>query len=498
MRLYFTLWLLFSCTVSLSSTVFGATCSSTIAQGSSESCDTIVKGEITWTFDTSYTCGQYISGDYWCIDGGSGVTVDEIDPPSVWGYFDPWAQNAYIDGSVLNPYINRAVGYFQVSGSLNAEVTPGLPLTLNADDVLIKSIYEYKAGGYGQLSAQEILTIVGSQPASGAFRPGFADTSVAFNESDINYSALENLTPTASTPSFSSQLAFFAGPHISHSYQSSASQARSHDNYGNAEYGRDHVEMVGRVMLLLNTSGTNGQKRDLLVQVVQAGIDAYSTALKAVEQMTTYTSGDKPNQAWMGDGAIQHGYKQLILFAGAVLGSSDMLTFNMGGQDCHDDIWAGGGVSDYTRVCFVDDTQIRYVDSFLIAYNSDYEDCLGMAEWCSNVGNTPCNFSWTAAYRPLTGPGAVATALAMQIMGLRGAWGYEAYFDYAHRYYNLSQGLSDPNGFPDYGGQSATYQPETFVEEMWDAYWAAYGYATRFNQSGTLNFNQTGQVNFNQ
>ena len=63
------------------------------------SATSITQYGITWTFDTNYTTGQFINGDYWVIDSGNGVKIINISP----GHSTHPTTGKAINGSMINP-----------------------------------------------------------------------------------------------------------------------------------------------------------------------------------------------------------------------------------------------------------------------------------------------------------------------------------------------------------------------------------------------------------
>jgi hypothetical protein len=76
-----------------------------IAMHQASAATQVVKNGITWTFDRDCTVGQFVNGDWWVIDGGSGVKVVSVSPaPSGSGA-------SYLNGSMINPVGPSSQGY---------------------------------------------------------------------------------------------------------------------------------------------------------------------------------------------------------------------------------------------------------------------------------------------------------------------------------------------------------------------------------------------------
>ena len=88
---------------------------------------------ITWTFDTAYSVGNYINGDYWVLDPGAGVTVNSVSPAPTG------SDSTYRNGSMVNPSVTGDSGWQAYDGRwhFNAALAVAYPKTLVAGQSLV-------------------------------------------------------------------------------------------------------------------------------------------------------------------------------------------------------------------------------------------------------------------------------------------------------------------------------------------------------------------------
>jgi len=145
---------------------------------------------ITWTFSESVEFGTFITGDYYIVDPGTGVTVTSISPLPSNG----------ANGSMKNPVPGAGQGLTD-GYDYDASLSIVLPLDLNAGDSLLSSITrdgtESRDWAGGTISSQAklrtvaVLTVLSEHPPTGTFRPSYSDRSqTLYNINQINLDIL--------------------------------------------------------------------------------------------------------------------------------------------------------------------------------------------------------------------------------------------------------------------------------------------------------------------
>lgn len=432
---------------------YGAQCSSTIP--TTESCNPIVHGDITWTFSTNETVGQFANGDYYVVDDAS-VTLNSISP----------AWNSTGNGAMLNPTPDEAHGYHTNIGYLGnysaaLNVADDVPISLSAGDVLVSTTSYAGDAGTSYIDDARVLTVVSSAPSSGTFRPGYSsDGTILHNISSIDYNTLGSLAPTASVPSMASVEAYFDGLWLDH--KSAWTGRYIHPHQHMQSYGRElcYELELGALMLQLNYS--NATKEDLLINLIQIGIDNYSIAV----------NGD--NYTWINDGGHSGCRKFPILLAGIVLDDTDMKAIgDKSGEYLYDgEYGANNEPPDYIH--FGEDDQVFYVkDEDVTLTSGDYTGYIDMPEWCMRHtdGAEGCDPDWDViGYREcctmISWDGWI---LAAHIMGMQSLWNNDALFDYADRYNAIENGLPDPFGYT-VPNEGTGWGFTGFPGEMWVEY----------------------------
>jgi len=430
----------------------------------------ILQFGITWTFSKDYSVGQFANGDYWVVGP---VTIIKIDPASVE------VNGRTINGSMVNPSprLNKKEGYdselyarYHKAGDydpgLNAarpdgrDLSKSNPLVLQPNCSLVSAVSTPKTDGSARLQTAAILTVLGSVPEEGSFRPPYSgtDKAIRFNTRQLNYTLLASLKPVPGSPGLSTVERYFERPWIDHI---PLWPGRSHHPADNMpDYGREMATQIGIGALMLHLNFSNRQKEKLLVRYVQLGIDLYGVV----------RDGGEKN--WVGMGGHANGRKFPILFAGLVLGDDDMKNI---GEKSGDYLYSDGYGPDNAPpdyVHFGEDDQTFYVTQVDIdathspEWNPDRRDVqkipyeredIGLPEWgiVHAIGPDRSNKYWKTMYRSVSSPCWGGIVLAVHIMGVKDLWNHDALFDYKDRYMQAT----------------ANYrQTSRFVKSMWDVY----------------------------
>lgn len=437
---------------------------------------------ITWTFSSAIQYGQFANGDYYVIDPGTGIRINNINPAySISG-------SRALNGSMLNPAADGSTqgydggsAYFPYNAGLNVAigVSPSIPLTISAGDTLISSISEnpYPGNNVSYLKTAAVLTCLSAVPPAGSFRPGYCDRAqTLYNTANLNYSLLGSLERPSSAPLLANVERTFQRVWLDHLPRWGARFLHPNDNMSN--YGRELSNDVSIGALMLHLNYSNAEKERLMIYFVQLGIDLYSIV----------KAGARDN--WQADGGHASGRKWPILFAGLVLGDSDMRNI---GQKSGD--YINSGSTDYLH--FGEDDQTFYVTQNSVdltnssSWNPDtragtpapYTSAMiGMPEWGIRNAYLPQNSdaAWHAIYRQCCTTFAwTGFVLSARIMNAQSLWNHDVLFYYQDRYMAITNGTSDPLGFSVpgevagwrvWGRSSVLNYNEDFQADMWDTF----------------------------
>lgn len=425
---------------------------------------------ITWTFDTDYLVGQYVTGDYWVLDPGSGVTVVNIDPAST---DDGRVRN----GSMTNPQPTdpmqqgfdtgaRDTAYAEalnVARPGGADLSASNPLVVTGDSTLMSTISHPMVDNRPIITDAAVLTVVHDIPPKNAFRPPWAGTDKTSYHvyGDVDTSLLHALAPVASTPSMASITEEFrrCWPDFVPDWMQRDTQASNNM----AVYGRNVSSMVGQGALMLHLDFPLEEKRELLIGFVQKGIDYYGLVL----------NGGDDN--WIPNGGHASGRKWPILFAGLMLGDADMQ--NIGPGDGTGTAWFGEDAQTWIVTEYDTTRVVTPVDDggTIQQYTTEM---IGMPEWGIRhaMDETRDNAAWDTGYRRCcTAVAWAGECLAAMIMGAQSLWNHDAFFEYVPRYMTVMNG--DDDGWPVLN-KDTTHSDlrawSAFEEEMWDTYHALY------------------------
>ena len=458
---------------------------------------------ITWTFDKAYPYGKFVSGDYWVLGP---VTVTSITPqPNCDGV------NAR-NGSMLNPRYDERQGYdgrFDSEGAkvyFDANLCKRPPLFLSPGDSLIstESLQPQVSGRFTLLKSAAVLTIVDAvQPAS-AFRPPYTrpsrvssagQDSLIFSADNVKWNLLPRLSKVAGTPSLLSTARKIERPWIDHFESWWGGRIQPYDNM--RDYGRENGEDVSEISLQLLLDYTNDEKKPLLYDFIQYGIDLYGV----------YLDGGM----WAEGAGVSQGRKWPLIFAGIMLdhngmkspdlkrvdrfGKEEVFIFQEDGQtyyfddpklpDCQN--IDGKVVSCDTAGAF----RVKGVRGWVDKLNGGAGDIvlwrikdqtifqqqafehLHINNWSLNE---PGNYQYRANnYRMCCSSYTyVGYALAARLMNAVGTWNHDPFFDYIDRWMTqdstLLKSLFDVKYAKNLVYSQKTAKPAPFVGNMWNAY----------------------------
>ncbi len=442
-----------------------------------ELASSITQFGVTWYFDKDYTCGTFANGDYWVLGP---VTITSISPSSVIV-----SGSRVINGSVINPETDYYQGFDTYQFGMNeinnydasrnaarpgGEVmSPANPLIIDYPASLVSGISKetISANEHNNVHTMAVLTILNEIPEEGSFRPQYIgyDKTIKYNELILDYNKLGSLEPVAETPAISEVLPKMEKLWIDNVPNWSKEMYIPKNNLPN--YGRDIAGIVCDAALLLNLNFSEQEKRDLLIRMVQIGIDFYGT-------VTSEPHGRIYLEA---DGGHHSGRIWPIIFAGFMLGDEDMMTIasKSGSYAYTNGYYEGNLPPDYIHFGELD--QAFYVtqrdvdrthspqwapDPRSVPIPYEQED-IGMPEWGINHAPFPFsdNANFQAIYRTTCGITWGGFTLASHILGITNLFNSSAFVDYVDRYMELTENQDG--------------DPPAFHRNMWNRYRRDYG-----------------------
>lgn len=395
---------------------------------------------IVFNFAEEYTVGQFANGDYWVHNDGRSVKIISITPES------NTVSGRVINGTMVNPEVGANIGYDSSPRDMTyvAELNVDPGITGNILEVLpgssvVKSISMASNEGRPIISDAAVLTVLSEAPPEGAFRPSYIgnNKSIIATIDDLNYDALGQHPKLGGEPNISEIAQRYERVWLEHN--ADWLQRDIHPLNNMPTYGREVAFGSSDGLILLQLDYTNEEKEQLLIRMVQYGLDIYSTV--------------KQGTVWYNNGGHNQGRKMPMLLAGKVLNNSDIMAYADKEQHFifHDD-----------QQCFyVSQAEVEMTHS--AAWTPDdratpvpYEvEDIGMAEWGIRHADKPeaDNKSWDATYRITNGESQALHAFAAMLMGVESDWNWPPKFDYSKRFYEVEKERFD-----------------AYVVSLWEAY----------------------------
>jgi hypothetical protein len=421
------------------------------AAGATTSSASVSEHGITWTFSKEHTVGRFVNGEWWVLGP---VTIVKIDPAAAV------LDDRDVSGSMLNP-VNPSLG--KAKHGLEGRGRPGghyrdslnvakqLPLTINGNSSLLSVGHQPDMSNTKlYLRTAAVLTVVDQVPPSGSFRPPYCGTEKPlFNVNQLNFGVFRNLPRVGSAP----DIASMAKGNITRLRVDllgvGGAQANSELCYPEANnYGRELSRVHNAAILALNLDYPESSKRELLIPLVQRGIDIYG-AIQA-------------GFSWHADGGHRSGRKIPLYAAGKALGDSRILHF-VNTDAYRSEAVGGTTIADYDR--FQEGQQHFIVGDIDIATPAYDESQRGLPEWkhratTSDRKKQTSPVPWNEGYRRMNGSVNTSAVLAMTLMGDRSVWNDEAMFRYIiERFWPIeSVSIGGTNGI------------DRLTHEMWTAY----------------------------
>jgi len=398
---------------------------------------------ITWTFSKPVPVGQFVNGDYYVVGP---VTVTAIDPKPLRGAEVPQDQvdasearrvqpdQRLRNGSMLNPAARQNLAYDSgIRNFYTPELDARLPIAMKPTDSLVSTIslkrgekvsFPYHSsgkrpsGGDGTpIKVAAVLTCVARPQPRDAFRPSYCDRGqTIYRAGSLRRDLLPRLPRVEGTPDPVEFAAVFKKPWVDTAYFNFAQPAENMPLYGQWV-----GQAVGDAAVLLCMDFTPEQKKQLLINFVQVGIDYWGVV-----------GGGHPG--WEGWGGMGSGRKFPIVFAGFMLADETMANpnkafplcnFGEDNQTMYGDCWTGA------KVVFSGQSGIHADGTIPRPKWGPYEH-LHPSEW--KAERNQMNFQSEAYRRANTSCCWVGEALAARIMKLEKDWNHNAFFDYVDRW----------------------------------------------------------------
>ena len=400
---------------------------------------------VTWTFDKNYTTGQYANGDWWVVGP---VNITDVTPTTIR------TAGSERNGMMVNPARGSNQGYDARTryNDYYSNLNVTLPYVAANNSSLVKAVSEgpepidgYLGGSKGHplyIKSYQILTVVGEAPAPGSFRPpyiGPGSRTSLWKASDLDYSKLKSLNSATLTsrPNIATIAGYFSN--VWYEQNLDWTGRYTHPLYmgGYSGFGREIAINTGDAALLLNLDYTNAEKENLLIGLVQYGIDIAGVIDKGGE--------------WYADGGHNIGRLSPLMIAAFVL-NDESLKIKVKGSEQN--------FQEYQSTFFVADSTV----SMTLGYLQDCDDnpstpnvlrssnCdptyvyqtsdIGTPEWGIRHLSEPNkdNNWWNAAYRAINGGVHTAPTMAAKVMEVRSAMAWEPLFQYAVRHLEFEIG----------------------------------------------------------
>jgi hypothetical protein len=431
----------------------------------------ITRNGITWTITGTPTSGTYANGDPWVVGP---IEITAIDP----------TPTSTRNGTVVNPSLGSTQGFYSglsahnaYSGTLN--VGDNLPLAVAADSSVVSTISSTATPAplYGLIVDIAILTVVSSPPADNSFRPtyiGSGSRASAHTTADLDYSRLNALDRSvlSSVPTLASLVDRFDETWYEQDLNWTGRYL--HLPYmGVNGYGGNMADQTAQACLSLNLDYTNEEKEDLLIHIVQLGLD-YGSILAA-------------GGTWNNDGGHNNGRLAPVLLAAMVLDDATLKSY------CAD---SANRFSEFRQTFFVASEDVARSHTGIngqTAYNYASGD-IGKAEWGSTHHTNPTtdNDRWDAPYRDTAGGRMVGAAGVVIALGAQSVIGVDSPlipYGQRHVYYRNNRYLiaGNYNGYDDgvayatvrdaSGGATANYNaiaPQPFAYNEIDGFAASF------------------------
>ena len=382
--------------------------------------------------------GQFITGDYYIVGP---VTITAISPAHEGGR----------NGSMLNPPVTSKTAYDDRLRDRDAKLAARLPIKMEPGDSLVstisherkgqKHIYPHFEKSTSVLKTAAVLTCLAKPAPADAFRPSYCGPKdKLYRYADLDLELLPTVKRVDATPKLAQYERFLQRPWIDHTFTWVGRAVHPTDNM--PDYGREISRVVSEASLLLMCDFKLSEKKELLVGLVQYGIDLWGCVRAGIP-------------GWRANGGHASGRKWPIVFAGILLNDEAMQKPKVKfGED--QQTYYGKGYYGATALWrIVRRTGLRPEHEHLPPVK--YPDKM-MAESYRRCCNA---LAW------------VGTALSARMMRAEEIWDHPAYFDYIDRWMTEDDSRQVADIKTHYSKAPKIRQGATwseFVTEMWQTY----------------------------
>ncbi len=419
----------------------------------------VIKNGITWEFDGDYTVGQFCNGD-WYVVAPSGMTINSVSPAPLGG----------VNGSQLNPTVGGDQGLSANAGAYSSLLAASFPLTVSSGDALLSSIdigsetvnwSGATLDSSAEIKSLEVLTVVSSVPAVGAFRPSYLDRSqTMYLESDIDASILPSLAMTTTPPDHSGFGVVeyfergFERPWISFVPEWMGRTCHPSDNQ--LGYHRELGVFISEAMTLM-MSNASGME-DFIRNFCQAGIDMFWMTTQGVGDSSFWVAPVLLTGLLLEDTNMQ----RIVLDSTSLSTSRDFEKFYL---------YADRKSTSTSATVPVGETWTGATAFFRKELDDEYEHLDPPV--VGSGGEWPATATTDETYRSCCDSWPhVGMVLAGFIMRMQGIWGHQATFDYIDRW------MTEPDSvYTDKSMTPLNYMRDggtTFINEMWTSYRSSY------------------------
>lgn len=448
----------------------------------------VEKNGITWTFDKAYLTGKYVSGDWWVVDNGTGVTVVSVDPETVY--------SPLRNGSMKNPRVLGSETGLDSRGGGITDLAESFPLLLTTNDVLLSSESVPESGnnvniiGISQspnkcaTKIAEVLTCVDAVQPGRAFRPPLVGppsnrgAAWRWTTSDLNLNVLPSLPSAAENIRYpieggkvESLVRLMERPRIP--ILNDWNDGFVKPLLSTPRYHERIFTVNGDAMLVLISDEPN--KNDLVVPFVQCCIDWYASVLDS------YNLGQpKP---------FSSAHRGAIILGGMLLddpGMSNPPITSQNGTQFFREVWmtydVAEGAPGSSVSNIVPDGQSWHGNPWCWRQNpggDEHEQVYPTFEFCwLTPGSSSQTLFVREVYRGINSKSWGAESLALLAVDGFGNFNHYPFFQYVDRWMGRTQDWSlyepivenaelqcDPGFFYPQGSTGSEYQ-----RAMWDAH----------------------------
>ncbi len=432
----------------------------------------VSQGHITWHFDDPVPVGRFVNGDYYVVGP---VTIVKMDPEPKDGR-NLSTLNLDPGGRGDRAFDDRMRGH-------DPEAVARLPIRMDPGDMLVSSVSTDKSehrclfdreNNKSWTLSYSILTSLEEPVPPDTFRPGYCDRSMRmYRARDLQWERLNDLKPVEDTPDIDRWAGFFRQPWI---------DLMGFCWGGAAEYQPQYARETARAeafaTLLLNLDFPKDQKRPLLTNFVQYGIDLWSIVQHPAEFIR-----------WRANGGHGSGRKWAIVFAGMMLGDEEMASptethpdfmFGQDMQTMYDRAWTGADVV-YAGHRGVWKGEPAGTNPAHKPYEHldpvDWPTGSFQYEWMDEPRS---QYTGEVYRRMINSPVWVGMALAGRIMQAEQFYAHDAFFDYVDRWMTeddafrkeIVEQIDEEKSRHDFRDDRfrTGRVSDPFVEQMWETY----------------------------